>query len=1149
MPNLLATASQVANSLSNLKAKYIKYLETLCSANGIDISTLKTEGDSHKILEMYFGGLPVLVGLKYFSHLSTLRLFGQQITCLKPLGEVAPTLEELWVCEGAVKDLAGIDHCIRLKKLYLYDNSIEDASCLSALTNLQHLSLASNKLKTLTFLQNLKDMTHLSLADNKMKDYVIGSVVWPENVQHLDVSANCFSSNRALFPLTMLSSLRSLNIDPITSQSQVSPNLFFAWIAHSFRFIESIDDDPISESFVVTFRPMVDTIFAEKLGKLAKADEKYYKDLRIVDKHTGKIENRLACLAEALTVYKDGMQTKDAKKEIVKRVHEICVNNSKAVKNIKKNYALLSEYIRALAKYRIACDLESCQTFDLRDGTPEEVAFITQTLNYSCSMKNSYEIIVKSCSLVGNVSKNETERMFILEKDSTEKLFDIRTIFNLLDRFTRRDYTKHSVRLVRDFEVIKKQAKEKTTIFFIPLVLSKAATARGASKFIDDDGMSSSNDNIVWSDISLVAVLAVEIQPIGQLTTDQLRYMDQFEDSYNEQLKKLNDMNIKLDVKEERHRRNEDPAETSIEAVSNQQSKIKKVSDVLSNISNLTGRACDEKIPFDWFTIRNPLEIALAYFDFKPIKEINDMMVRLTVLELCDHKLTKLAGIQELVSLQYLSIRKNKLTSLKKLTRLPCLKLLDASFNHISKLDQLPSSLLYVDLSHNRLQTLSVCQSLGNVRHLRVHRNQIKSMKGVESCVQLELFFINDNLLKDKNDLELLKALPKLTHLDISANPLSTAEGYRSKVMQAAQYLISLDRQIIPLEERHVNTMKQTTRGLSLELIERICPEWRSKRELMICDQKIEQIILEKAQMDELSHIRLIDLSKNRLSSVREICSFNITHLILNNNCLKTIATTDGQTLQPFSCLENLDISNNAINNTTILRLGIPLLLKLRFINMSSNSLSRFDCSIFDLPNLESIDLSNNVIKTIIRRPLRSLTSLNIQNNKLTTLTPLFCPNLISLDVSNNKLASCASLKPLCEFKLLETLDCRNNSVTERRVYVDFIKANVSSVKKLDDEQMSNEIEVTKRRLSRANDIISLSRRSSMVTSSMLFWFEREEVETLDNMKRASSFLEPSAAETPSRPRRLEPLPGRRKTNSESNGLMLLGTKAVQHRK
>ncbi|EGT47108.1 hypothetical protein CAEBREN_11325 [Caenorhabditis brenneri] len=893
MPNLLATASQVANSLSNLKAKYIKYLETLCSANGIDISTLKTEGDTHKVLEMYFGGLPVLVGLKYFSHLSTLRLFGQQITCLKPLGEVAPTLEELWVCEGTVKDLTGVDHCVKLKKLFLYENSIEDASCLSALKNLQYLSLASNKLKNLTFLRDLRDLTNLSLADNKMKDSVVATAIWPENIQHLDVSANLFSSNRPLFPLTMLSSLRSLNISPITSPSNVAPSLFFAWIAHSFRFIETIDDDPITESFVSTFRPMVDTIFAEKLEKLAKADEKYHKDLRMAEKHSGKIENRLACLAEALTVYKEAMQTKDAKKEIVKRVHEICVNNSKA-----------------------KTTLYSLNSFVHYQNTVFHVI-------WSHAKHSNYEmIIVKSCSILGNVTKNEADRLFILEKDSTEKLFDLRTIFNLLDRFSRRDYIKQSVRLIRDFEVIKKQAKEKTTVFFIPLVLSKMATARGATKFIDEDGISSSNDNLCWSDINLVAVLAVEIQPIGQITTDQLRYMDQFEESYNEQLKKLNEMNIKLDIKEERHKRHEEPAETSLEAVNNQQSKLRKVSDVLANISNLTGRACDEKLPFDWFTIRNPLEVALAYFDFKPIKEINDMMIRLTALELSEQKLTKLAGIQELVSLQFLSVRKNKLSSLK-----------------------------------------------------------------------------------------------------------------------------------IPLEERHVNTMKQTTRGLSLELIERICPEWRNKRELMICDQKIEQIILEKAQMEE------------------------------------------------------------------------------------------FDCSLFDIPNLESIDLSNNSIKTIIRRPLRSLLSLNLHNNKLTTLSPLSCPNLINLIVSNNKLASCASLKPLCEFKCLQTLDCRNNSVTERRVYVDFIRASVSSVTKLDDEQMSTEIEVTKRRLSRANDLISMSRRSSMVTSSMLSWFEREEGETLDQSKRASSFLEPSTAEGPSRPRRLEPLPGRRKTNSESNGLMLLGTK------
>lgn len=48
-----------------------------------------------------------------------------------------------------MKDLAGIDHCVRLKKLFLYENSIEDASCLAALTSLQHLNLASNSVKNL----------------------------------------------------------------------------------------------------------------------------------------------------------------------------------------------------------------------------------------------------------------------------------------------------------------------------------------------------------------------------------------------------------------------------------------------------------------------------------------------------------------------------------------------------------------------------------------------------------------------------------------------------------------------------------------------------------------------------------------------------------------------------------------------------------------------------------------------------------------------------------------------------------------------------------------------------------------------------------------------------------------------------------------
>uniref|UniRef100_A0A7E4VUW4 Glutaredoxin domain-containing protein n=1 Tax=Panagrellus redivivus TaxID=6233 RepID=A0A7E4VUW4_PANRE len=100
---MIVATSQVANTVANLKSRYYKYLETLCNSNGIDIGNLKSSGSEYEELEMFFGGLPVLIGLKYFDHLRVLRLFGQDILNLKPLVEVSATLEELWICEGPLK--------------------------------------------------------------------------------------------------------------------------------------------------------------------------------------------------------------------------------------------------------------------------------------------------------------------------------------------------------------------------------------------------------------------------------------------------------------------------------------------------------------------------------------------------------------------------------------------------------------------------------------------------------------------------------------------------------------------------------------------------------------------------------------------------------------------------------------------------------------------------------------------------------------------------------------------------------------------------------------------------------------------------------------------------------------------------------------
>lgn len=143
---MIAT-SQVANTVANLKSRYYKYLETLCTANGVDIGTLKTNGSEYEELEMFFGGLPVLIGLKYFEKLKILRLFGQDIVNLKPLVEISETLEELWICEGPLKDLSGIDMCRKLRKVFLYDCKIEDGSLLGKLPGIDSLWIQNNNLK------------------------------------------------------------------------------------------------------------------------------------------------------------------------------------------------------------------------------------------------------------------------------------------------------------------------------------------------------------------------------------------------------------------------------------------------------------------------------------------------------------------------------------------------------------------------------------------------------------------------------------------------------------------------------------------------------------------------------------------------------------------------------------------------------------------------------------------------------------------------------------------------------------------------------------------------------------------------------------------------------------------------------------------
>ncbi|GMT11686.1 hypothetical protein PFISCL1PPCAC_2983, partial [Pristionchus fissidentatus] len=187
----LAAVSQVASTLGGLKSRYLKYLEAFCAANGIEVADVKKDGLTLRRAELFFAAIPVLIGLKYFENLSVLQIIGHEITSLKPLVEVATTLEELWICEGPLKDLNGIECCSKLKKLFLYENSIENCRQLAELSALSLLQIDNNRLSDISFLRHLPYLGSVSMAKNCLTDAsLLEEGHWPRKLHHLDMSEN-----------------------------------------------------------------------------------------------------------------------------------------------------------------------------------------------------------------------------------------------------------------------------------------------------------------------------------------------------------------------------------------------------------------------------------------------------------------------------------------------------------------------------------------------------------------------------------------------------------------------------------------------------------------------------------------------------------------------------------------------------------------------------------------------------------------------------------------------------------------------------------------------------------------------------------------------------------------------------------------------
>uniref|UniRef100_A0A3P8TLW8 Leucine-rich repeats and immunoglobulin-like domains 3 n=1 Tax=Amphiprion percula TaxID=161767 RepID=A0A3P8TLW8_AMPPE len=183
-------------------------------------------------------------------------------------------------------------------------------------------------------------------------------------------------------------------------------------------------------------------------------------------------------------------------------------------------------------------------------------------------------------------------------------------------------------------------------------------------------------------------------------------------------------------------------------------------------------------------------------------------------------------------------------------------------------------------------------------------------------------------------------------------------------------------------------------------------PDWTVQLDLS--HNKLQ--VLDSSLFSNLQHLSEMKLNHNELEAIPDLGPYasNITTLILANNRITRISEKQ---LRPFLALETLDLSNNNIveikansfpalplknmflNNNRISSLETGCFTNLsdtlQVLRLNRNRLSTIPAKIFQLPNLQHLELSRNRVRRIeglTFHGLHALHSLKMQRNGLSRL-------------------------------------------------------------------------------------------------------------------------------------------------------------------
>ena len=156
-----------------------------------------------------------LRGLEHATNLTTLNLYGNQLTDLSPLSGLE-SLISLDLGKNTITDIEALKELTALTTLHLDGNLITDFGPLSSLTALSILHLSRTGISDLSVLGSLTTLTQLYLTDNEIRD--IGALSGLTALGWLFLAQNQISDVSPLMGIEALISLRLLG-NPVSNPS------------------------------------------------------------------------------------------------------------------------------------------------------------------------------------------------------------------------------------------------------------------------------------------------------------------------------------------------------------------------------------------------------------------------------------------------------------------------------------------------------------------------------------------------------------------------------------------------------------------------------------------------------------------------------------------------------------------------------------------------------------------------------------------------------------------------------------------------------------------------------------------------------------------------------------------------------------------